>query len=448
MTNHRPIWSAVFAALVLAATAQAGPSVTLYTHDLGFVRETRDVTLRAARDTVRLEDVSTRLDFTSVRLALVNGRVMRLAYRWDTASGDALIEHAVGQRVRVNSRDNHVDEGLLLAADGNWLVLRGDDGSVNTLSRAAVEQVRLAKPASVLSLKPAIEAVVDGARGTTKAELSYLTGGLSWSAEHTLVRTGETTAIWSAAVQMANTTGRSFEDATVKLIAGEPSRTSESPEPRPMLMKAMAMSADGAGAPGAMSEQAFADYHLYTLDGPVTLRDRETQSITMIRPRAITVKPRYFYRSGDSRGVLSQLEIVNSVKAGPGVPLPAGRVRTFTQDSDKDLQFIGESNITHTPVEEKCTVDLGYAFDLAAERRSVSEKRISDRERQYAIEIVLRNRKNVAASIVVEEPLGGDSEIISSSLPSTRKDANTIQFIVDLPAGKTVTLTYSARQRW
>lgn len=447
MKRTHTIRLAAIAAVLVCRTAVAGPAVTLYSHDLGFVRETRDLTLRAARDTVRIEGVSTALDFTSVRLAPANGRVLRLSYRWDTATGDGLLEHSVGERVRVNSRGDRVDEGVLLAADGAWLVLRGDDGALTNVSRATVEQVRLAKPSGALSMRPAIEAVIDGARGNTKAELSYLTGGLSWSAEHTLVRTGETSAIWSAAVQMQNTTGRSFEDATVKLIAGDPSRTSVSIDPRPIMMMKSAM-ADAAPAPGGMSEQAFADYHLYTLDGPVTLRDRETQSVTMIRPRAITVKPRYYYRSGDARGVLSQLEVLNAEKSGPGVPLPGGRVRTFTQDGAGDLQFIGESNIAHTAVDEKCTVDLGYAFDLAATRRNVSEKRVSDRERTYVVEIELRNRKTTAATIVVEEPLGGDSEIIQSSLPAVRKDANTVQFTVELAAGKTVTLSYSARQRW
>lgn len=438
----------MLASVAPLASAAAGPSVTLYSHDLGFVRETRSLDVRGARDTVRLEDVSNRLDFTSVRLYPASGRVARLAYRWDTESGDALLEHSVGQRVRVSSRGDRVVEGTLVASDGNWLMVRGDDGSISNLARTAIDEVRLAKPQASLSLKPAIEALIEGARGNVSAELSYLTGGLSWSAEHTLVRTGETTALWSAVVLMENTTGRAYVDANVKLIAGEPSRSANpSPMPVQMMMRSAAM-ADAGGAEAKMSEQAFADYHLYTLQGPVTLRDRESQSVTMLAPREITVKPRYFYRGGDPQGVVSQLEIVNGEKSGPGVPLPAGRVRTFAQDAAKDLQFTGESNIKHTPVDEKFTVDMGYAFDLAAERRTVTDKRISDRERQYSVEIKLRNRKNVAATIVVEEPMGGDNEVLQSSLPAVRKDANTVQFTVTLEPGREAVLTYLARQRW
>ena len=437
---------AVLATGLLAAPVHAGPSVTIYSRDLGFVRELRNIELRAARDTVRLEDVSNRLDFSSVRLAPVNGRVSRLAYRWDVANGDGLIERAVGQRVRVLSRGDRVAEGMLVGADGTWLVLRGDDGSVSAQSRGTVEEVRLFQPGRTLSLRPAIEAVVEGTRGTTRAELSYLTGGLSWTAEHTLVRTGETTALWSAMVQVENTTGRAYADAKLQLVAGEPSRTAP---PAPKLEMAMMMRASADMAGGAqMTEQAFADYHLYTITGEVTLRDRESQSLVMLDPRAVTVKPRYLYRSSDGRGVVSQLQVVNSAKEGAGVPLPGGRVRFFESDAAKQLQFTGETTIGHTAVDEKLTLEVGTAFDLAAERRSTVERRISDREREFGIEVKLRNRKSVPVSIVVEESLGGDITLVQQSHPSTRKDASTLQFAIEVAPGKEVVLTYTARQRW
>jgi hypothetical protein len=441
----------VFLAALLAfasAAHAAGPSLTVYTRDLGFVRESRTLDGRTGRDTVRLEGISNRLDFSSVRLAPATGQVTRLAYRWDTASGDAFVERSIGQRVRVTSRGDRVVEGLLVSADGSWLVVRGDDGSVATLARAAVEEVRLAKPPGAVSLRPAIEAVLEGAKSATPAELSYLTGGLSWTCEHQLVRTGETTGIWSARVLVENTTGRSFENARLKLVAGEPSRSGGMPQPQPVMMRAMAMSAESDEGMGKLAEASFADYHLYTLQGTATLRDRESQSLVMIEPRPVKLAPRYVYRGGDARGVGIQLEMVNSAKEGAGVPLPAGRVRCFQPDDDKDLQFTGETNIRHGAVDEKVTLDLGYAFDLAAERRMTSDRRVSDREREFGVEIKLRNRKTVAARIVVEESVGGDVTVTEQSAPSTRKDANTLQWTFDLAPGKEAVLTYTARQRW
>jgi hypothetical protein len=146
--------------------------------------------------------------------------------------------------------------------------------------------------------------------------------------------------------------------------------------------------------------------------------------------------------------VAIQLEMVNSAKDGAGVPLPAGRVRCFQPDEDKDLQFTGETTIGHEAVDEKVKLDMGYAFDLAAERRTVSDRRVSDREREFSVEVRLRNHKTVPARVVVEESLGGDVTVTTESAPSTRKDANTLQWSFDLAPGKSATLTYTARQRW
>lgn len=270
--------------------AYSGPAVTVYPQDLGFVRETRSLELQGARDTVRLAEVAERMDFSSLRLAPVGGaRITRLAYRFDVASGDALIERARGNRVRVASKGDRVTEGTLIAADGSWLVLRADDGAVSTLARASVEEVRLAKPPGDMSLRPVVEAVVEGGkRGRIEAELSYLTGGLSWSAEHVVVRTGEGSAIWSATVTVENSTGREFRDATLKLVAGQPHRAGSG---RPIPMGRGAVMSMAAEEKADLGEESFADYHLYTLGRPATLRDRESQALTMLEPRPIKVTP-------------------------------------------------------------------------------------------------------------------------------------------------------------
>jgi hypothetical protein len=133
----------------------------VYSSDLGFVRESRALGTGTGRDTVRLENVSNRLDFSSVRLVPSAGRVTRLAYRWDTASGDAFVEKAIGERVRVVSRGNRVAEGVLVSADGSWLVLRGDDGAVR---RARGGQCGSTSPRSAIAA-PRSQAVIEGGTG-------------------------------------------------------------------------------------------------------------------------------------------------------------------------------------------------------------------------------------------------------------------------------------------
>jgi hypothetical protein len=447
-----PLAALALATLVGAASAAsaAGPAVTVYSRDLGLVRETRALDLTGPRDTVRLEDVSESLDFTSLRLAPEGGaRVARLAWRFDVASGDGLLERARGARVRVTSRGDRTTEGVLVASDGAWLVVRGDEGAVHTLSRVAVEDVRLASPPRSLALRPAVEAVIEGGRrGRVNAELSYLTGGLSWTAEHVVVRRGEGAATWSATVQVSNTTGRDYVDADLRLVAGEPRREGQPISPMPRKVTMMATDVAGAAEASAFEEQAFSEYHLYTLPRPATLRDRETQSLVMLEPREVEVAPRYLYRGGDPQGVRAQLELQNRRDAGLGVPLPAGRVRVYEPDASGALQFAGEASIRHTAEDEKLTLEVGRAFDLVAERRVLSERRIADREREQSVEVKLRNRKKTAVTIGVEEGVSGDVEVVRSSHPATRKDASTLRFEIPVAAGQEVVLTWTVRLRW
>jgi len=441
-----PLIAAVAVAAATSTAVQA-PRLTVYSRDLAFVREMRTLDLGGAGpDTVLLGDVARGLDVSSARLVPEGGaRVERLAWRFDVANGDELLERSLGQRVRVVTRGERVTEGVLVASDGVWLLVRVDDGSISALSRTAVEDVRLARPPRALSLRPTLEAVVTGGRGAVKAELSYLTGGLSWGAEHTVVRSGETAATWSTAVRVDNTSGVEFRDARLKLVAGEPRRAGGMPQPLPMMRTMAAM--DGAAKTADFSEAAFSEYHLYTLDRPATLRNNETQILTMLEPRSVKTVPRYFYRAG-AGGVTAQLDVTNTKAQGLGVPLTAGRVRFFERDADGDLQFTGETTINHTPEGDTATLDIGTVFDLTAERKELSNKRISDREREVQVEIELRNRKKTDVTIVVEEPLSSDSEILQKTHEPVRKDSGTVRFDVPVKAGQVATLRYTARVRY
>jgi len=431
-----------------ARAAETRPVVTIYTRDLGFVHEWRTLQLGSATDTVRIADVPERIDVPSIRLTPATGRVSRLAYRYDLESGDGLFDRARGTRVRASLRGDKVVEGSLVSADGSWVVVRENDGSLRTLSRTAIDDVRFADPPKRLFTRPMLEAVIQGARaGELAAELSYLTGGMSWSAEHTLVRNGENGGTWATSVTVENTTGRDYANVTLKLIAGEPERAA--PPPMPMMARSVTMAtSDFAEKSAALGEESFSDYHLYTLDRPATLRDRETQSLSMLETRKVQLSPRYLYRGAEGRGVRLQLELVNDTAKGLGVPLPGGRVRVFAPDAGGDLQFAGETTIKHTAEGEKMTLDVGQAFDLVGERRETANRRISDREREVSVELKLRNRKKAPVTIVAEELTPGDTEVIAKSQEFTRKDANTIQFTVNIPAGKESIVTYTVRNRY
>jgi len=144
---------------------------------------------------------------------------------------------------------------------------------------------------------------------------------------------------------------------------------------------------------------------------------------------------------------VSQVVVRNATADGLGLPLPGGRVRIYERDASGAVQFTGETAIRHTPENEKLTLDVGAAFDLAGERRQVSSRRITEREREWSVEVKLRNRKARAVTIVVEEPVPSDADVVSRSHEFTRKDAGTLQFEIAVPAGQEAILIYTARSR-
>jgi hypothetical protein len=216
--------------------------------------------------------------------------------------------------------------------------------------------------------------------------------------------------------------------------------------PRPIMMRTMG--AEAMEKTADLSEETFSEYHLYRLGRPATLRDRETQKLSMYDAKKITVSTRYLYRGMEGNAVRTQMELRNTGAEGPGAPLPAGRVRFYEPDASGELQFTGETRMGHTPEGEKATLEVGQSFDLVGERRETSQRRISDRERESTVEITLRNRKKAAVTIVVEESLGGEIDVTQQSLPSKRKDANTLQWDVPVAAGAEVKLTYTVRMRF
>jgi hypothetical protein len=133
---------------------------------------------------------------------------------------------------------------------------------------------------------------------------------------------------------------------------------------------------------------------------------------------------------------------------GLGIALPAGRIRVYQEDEDDGSQeFIGEDNIEHTPKDEKVRVEIGKAFDIAAERTQKDYRQISGRIYEQDIEVKLRNHKTTAVSIVVVDHFWGDWEITRKSTDFTKKSAREAEFIVTIEPDQEYVLTYTVRQR-
>jgi hypothetical protein len=303
------------------------------------------------------------------------------------------------------------------------------------------------------------------------AELAYVTGGLSWKADYNLVAPEEGDKVdivgW---VTFDNRSGKTFRDAKIKLMAGDVNKIQpvrqELAKARPVLM-AMAGSADMAET---VTEKAFSEFHLYTINRPTTLRDKETKQVEFVRAQGVSAPKIYVYDGatmtygqvmffrgeGDygipmNKKVWVLREFKNSKENQLGIPLPKGRLRFYQQDEDTSLEFIGENEIDHTAKDETVRVYVGNSFDLAGERRRTDYAvNTANHWVDEAFEITLRNHKKQPVEIRVVEHLSRfDKWDVRQKSDDFRKlDSHTIEFRVTLQPDEERKVSYLVHYTW
>jgi hypothetical protein len=188
--------------------------------------------------------------------------------------------------------------------------------------------------------------------------------------------------------------------------------------------------------------------------------DNEQKQVSLLEAKGTALQKKliffgadYYYRGSYGQVVSNQkvsvyLDVQNEEKNHLGVPLPKGIVRVYKKDKSGAQQFIGEDSIDHTPRDEKVRIKMGEAFDVVADKKQTAWVPLGDCSSESAWEISLRNHKDVAETIEIDEPAGGDWTIVSSSHPATKKDQTSFTFDVKVPSKGEVKLTYRVRVRW
>jgi hypothetical protein len=257
-------------------------------------------------------------------------------------------------------------------------------------------------------------------------------------------------------VTLTTQSGATYENALLKLVAGDVQRVGDRNEMMKLAARAAVMEAEDR----AFAEEAFFEYHLYTLGRPTTLKNNEQKQVTLLEASGFGVDKQlifygapYYYRGSYGQVASNQkvgvfLDFENSEKNRLGMPLPAGVVRVYKEDSSGAQQFIGEDRIDHTPRDEKVRIKMGEAFDVVGDRRQMDWTALGSCVSESSWEIQLRNHKDEDVQVEVVEPIGGDWKILSSTHAYNKLDANTFNFLVDIPARGEQKVHYRVRVRW
>ena len=436
------------------------------------VRHDRTYDIGKGLNPLRVSDVAALIDPTTVTFASLDQpgtRVLEQSFQFDLVSQSKLLQRYLGQRVVVElPRGDSVDlaEGILLGAvDG--LTLQMDDGTIQAVR--SYGNIRFSQLPGGLITKPTLEWLLDSpARGSQETRISYETRGMTWWTDYNIIydESKDCTMDLSAWVSIINQSGASYDDARLKLIAGDVNRA-EIRQPRRDVVYKMAMAEDSDG----FQEKSFFEYHLYTLDRRTSLPDNSTKQIQLMpAARGIQCRkelvfaptlnmPYYGYQQFDQEygrygnGEINvYLRFENDKSQQLGIPLPAGRIRVNQADpEDGSLEFIGEDVIAHTPRNEDVLIEMGNAFDVVGERKQ-TDFRVDTRTRNLweTFEITLRNHKDEAVDVAVLENLyrAANWKIENASQSHLKENSNRIRFDVNVPSEGERVVRYTVHYTW
>jgi len=481
---------------VSVSAQQSQPSLTIYNQEFAVVRQDIPLDLRSGTNQINVNDITMHLEPDSVVLRDPSGKhlvnVLEQNYRADPVSQMSLLSLYEGRTIDFELPDHTTLKGKVIRSgyvrpDYLNINVSGYQQNYPSQEESIIEvggQLRFGIPgtpvfpdlASDTILKPRLEWLVATDKpGKFPAEFSYVTGGMSWQADYNIVAPEKSDLVdivgW---VTMGNRTGKTFENARIKLMAGDVNKIQPGISGR-NFSEMVTVSARSVAAGPGVTEKAFDEYHLYTLERPTSLRDRETKQVEFIHAAGVATKQLYIYdgakidpnrymgwdweniRNDHSYGTESNpkiwvmREFVNSESNHLGMPLPKGRVRFYRRGDDAQVEFTGENMIDHTPKDETVRIYTGNAFDIAGERKrtnyTIDTVRKSANE---TFEIRIRNHKKQPVDVRVVEHLyrGTNWEVSAKSDEYQKKDSQTIEFPASVaPDGEKV-ITYTAHYSW
>src|SRR6476620_8425464 len=293
---------------------QTDLAVTVYNSDLALVRDVRSIDLSRGTSDLHFMDIAATVNPATVHFRSLSEpsrvRVLEQNYEYDLLEPEKLLRKYVGRDVTLvrtrrdanTTREEEVKARLLSYNNAPvWQI----GGEIVTGMQA--DHIRFPELPGNLYSRPTLIWTLDNTGGVKhRVEASYLAGKLSWNADYVLtVARDDKTADLDGWVTLGNASGTSFRNAKLQLVAGELNRV------RQVFARSMDMAARAPAAESkvAMAQEAFSDYHLYTLGRKTTINQNETKQVSMLAGTGIPVRKRYvvegqafYYRNSQHPG--------------------------------------------------------------------------------------------------------------------------------------------------
>jgi hypothetical protein len=446
---------------------QTDLAVTVYNSNIALIRDVRELQLPRGEFRLKFMDIAATVNPATVHFRSLTEpdkvAVLEQNYEYDLLEPAKLLNKYVGKEVTLVR--SYMDNGTTKHEEIKATLLANNNGPVWKIGNDIVtggygESYRFPEVPANLYERPTLLMSLENSGSTKqKIESSYLAGNLSWNADYVLtVGRDDKAADLDGWVTLINNSGTAFHNARLQLVAGDLNRVPEAGRYRAADMVANAPMAKAAQQ---FQQENFSEYHLYSLARRTSVEDKETKQISLLEGTGVPVEKlfvvngqNFYYHNRQNPGsplkdpVMVFYKFKNEEKAGLGVPLPAGNVRVYQKDSKGGLLFIGEDHIDHTPKDEFINVKIGNAFDIVCERKQTDYKSIAAGVWEMEFEITLRNHKDTPITVQVNEPIGGDWEMLNSTYKGTKTAAFAARFDVPVKANGESVLKYRIRGKW
>jgi hypothetical protein len=448
-------------------TDQTDLNVTVYNSNIALVRDVRNLTLPPGTFRLKFMDIAATVNPATVHFRSLTDPeklgVIEQNYEYDLLEPAKLLHKYVGKEITLVR--SYQDNGTTKREEIKATLLSDNNGQVWKIGNDIVtggyaESYRFPDiPANLYDRPTLLMSLENSGPRKQQIEASYLAGNLSWNSDYVLtVARDDKAADLDGWVTLVNNSGTAFHNARLQLVAGDLNRLPINGRADMMELRTKAMAAPAAPQ---FQQENFSEYHLYTLGRRTSVEDKETKQISLLAGTGVPVEKifvvngqNYYYHNRQNPGspikdaVMVYYKFKNDEKAGLGIPIPAGNVRVYQKDSKGGILFVGEDHIDHTPKDESISVHIGNAFDVVSERKQTDFKSIASNTWEMEFEITLRNHKDTPITVQVNEPVGGDWEMLNSSYKYTKTSAWAAQFNVPVDKNGTSVLRYRIRAHW
>jgi len=446
--------------VAIGTDRQTGIAVTIYNNDLALIRDQRQVDLKSGLNEIAFIDVSADIRPQTAQLTVEGGglNVTEQNFDFDLLTPQKLLEKSVGGAIRVirtnpaTGADSSEEAKVLSVSEGLAVLQIGDRIEAAVPGRLVFSAV----PPKLRARPTLVTKALSDKAGPTTVTLSYLTHGLSWQADYAAsLSVDEKTIDLNGLVTLTNQSGITYEDAELELVAGEVNQVMD----KLTYEKFANIDIQTAAGPAPMAEAPSFEYHLYRLDTPVTIQQNQTKQVAMMAASGVPVAKQYWitnaaetwnnysHDAGEDVRINAtvKLKLINDEKSRLGMPLPEGVVRVYKLNSRGKAVFVGEDSIEHTPKNEEAILTLGQAFDITARVNQTDHKRISEQVYEKAYEIEIKNAKKEAVTVDLREHMSGIWTLLAESQEHRKLGANTVGWLVDVPAEGSTKLSYRVR---